>query len=96
VRLANRACSSVVAAVPPHRLETAETDVVIEAGILAGLVFRLCGLQAGRKVAALNDAIFYMHALATRRTGLTRNVQDFDLMNQILPEGRILFYEQID
>jgi predicted nucleic acid-binding protein len=91
-----RTISQAIAAIPPHRLETAGGDVVIEAGILAGLVFRLCQLQPGREVAALNDATIYLHAMANGHTVLTRNVRDFDIMNQILPDGRILFYDRID
>jgi predicted nucleic acid-binding protein len=91
-----RTIAEAVDAIPPHRLETARADVVIEAGILAGLVFRLCGLQTGREVAALNDAILYLHAMANGQTVLTRNVREFDVMHQILPEGRILFYDRID
>jgi hypothetical protein len=91
-----RTIARTVAAIPPHRLTTAASDIVIEAGILAGLVFRLCGLQYGREVAALNDAIVYLHAMANGQTVLTRNVAEFDVMNQILPEGKILFYQRID
>ena len=83
-------------AIPSHRLETAAEDVVIEAGILAGLVFRLCGLQPGQEVAALNDAVLYLHAMTNGQTVLTRNVRDFDAMQQILPDGRILFYDRTD
>jgi len=89
-----RSMTRAVAAIPSHRLETASAEVVIQAGILAGLVFRLCDLQPGREVAALNDAIVYSHAMANGQTVLTRNVRDFDVMNQILPEGRVLFYER--
>jgi hypothetical protein len=91
-----RTVTRAVAAIPPHRLEAAGTDVVIEAGILAGLVFRLCGLQPGQKVTALNDAIVYLHAMANGLAVLTRNARDFDVMNQILPDGRVLFYERIE
>src|SRR5712671_533046 len=38
-----RTIARTVAAIPPHRLTAAASDVVIEAGILSGLVFRLCG-----------------------------------------------------
>src|SRR5271165_7112763 len=88
-----RSVAGVISAIPAHRLRTPTADVVIEAGILAGLIFRLCTLQPGREVAALNDAILYLHAMANGQTVLTRNVWDFDAMNQILPDGRILFYE---
>ena len=85
-----------VAAIPRHRLETARGSVVIEAGILAGLLFRLCGLQSGREIAALNDATIYLHAMVNGLSVLTRNVRDFDIMNQILPDGRVLFYQRLD
>jgi predicted nucleic acid-binding protein len=90
----SRTISGVVAAIPPHRLATASADVVIEAGILAGLVFRLCGLASGQAIAALNDAIIYLHAMTNGLTVLTRNTRDFDAMNQILPDGRVLFYDR--
>ena len=92
----SRTIAEVVAAIPPHRLEAARADVVIEAGILAGLLFRLCGLQSGQEVAALNDAIVYLHAMANGLVVLTRNMRDFDVMNQVLPDGQILFYDRID
>jgi predicted nucleic acid-binding protein len=88
--------AETIGAIPPHRLESATADVVIEAGILAGLVFRLCHLQPGQEVAALSDAIVYLHAMSNGLTVLTRNIRDFDVMNQILPDGRVLFYVQND
>jgi predicted nucleic acid-binding protein len=86
----------VIAAIPGHRLEAASADVTIEAGILAGLIFRLCHLQPGQEIAALNDAIVYLHAAANGLEVLTRNLRDFDVMNQILPGGQILFYDRND
>lgn len=87
-----RLLSQTIADIPPHRLATPAENVVIEAGILAGLVFRLGGLAAGREQSALIDAILYLHAVADGQIVLTRNVVDFDLMNQIVPEGQVLFY----
>lgn len=86
--------SQAVAGIPPHRLATAGTGVVAEAGILAGLVARLGGFQPGQEIAALNDAITFLHGLSQGYTVLTRNVRDFDLMNQVLPDGQVLFYER--
>jgi hypothetical protein len=91
-----RSIAQAVSAIPAHRLEAASKDVTIEAGILAGLIFRLCGLQPGQEVAALNDAISYLHAMTNGQTVLTRNRRDFDAMNQMLPDGRILFYDRTD
>jgi predicted nucleic acid-binding protein len=66
--------------------------VLLEAGILSGLVFRLGGFQAGQEAAALNDATLFLHALERGYVVLTRNIRDFDLMQQILPAGRVPFY----
>lgn len=81
-----------IADIPPRGLETPTAGVALEAGILAGLVFRLGGFGAGQEVAALNDATIYLHALDRGHAVLTRNVRDFDAMNQIVPGGRMLLY----
>jgi predicted nucleic acid-binding protein len=79
--------------IPRHRLDDGvSAGVLLEAGILAGLVFRLGGFQPGQEVAALNDATIYLHALERGYTVLTRNIRDFDFMSQIVPSGRVLFY----
>ena len=89
-----RELTLVAADIPPHRLQAPSADVAIEAGILAGLLFRLDGSQVGQEVAALNDATLYLQALARGQAVLTRNVREFDLMNQILSDGHVLFYER--
>ena len=90
-----RALTQTIADIPLHRLATPSASEVIEAGILAGLVFRLGGFAAGQELAALNDATLYLYAVAHGQEVLTRNVRDFDMMNQILPQGRVLFYELV-
>ncbi|AFK54940.1 type II toxin-antitoxin system VapC family toxin [Tistrella mobilis] len=89
-----RELSQVVDAIPGHRLDAPTSGVLLEAGILAGLLFRLGRLPKGQEVAAFNDAAIYLQALEQGYTVLTRNIRDFDLMNQILPAGRILFYDR--
>lgn len=85
--------AAVIGGIRPHRIESAvSAGVLLEAGILSGLVFRLGGFQPGQEVAALNDATIYLHALERGYTVLTRNIRDFDLMNQIIPSGRVVFY----
>ncbi len=82
--------------IPRHRVDDGvSAGVGLEAGILSGLVFRLGGFQPGQEVAALNDATIYLHGLRRGYIVLTRNVRDFDFMNQILPSGRVLFYRTI-
>lgn len=82
--------------IPRHRLgEAIGAGISLGAGIVAGLVFRLGGFQPGQEVAALNDATICLYALDRGCTVLTRNIRDFDFMNQIVPSGRVLFYRGV-
>jgi len=88
--------AAMIEEIPRHRMDDAiGAGTLLEAGIVAGLVFRLGGFQPGQEVAALNDAIIYLHALERGYTVLTRNIRDFDFMNQIVPSGRVLFYRTV-
>lgn len=80
--------------IPAHRIEVPSPGVVLEAGILAGLLFRLGNLQPGCEVAALVDATLYLHALERGHAVLTRNIRDFDFLDQLVPSGRVVFYRQ--
>jgi len=33
--------------------------------------------------------------MANGQTVLTRNVREFDVMNEIMPDGSVLFYDQV-
>ena len=86
----------IIEGIPQHRLEHAiSAGVPLEAGIVSGLLFRLGGFRPGQEVAALNDATIYLYALERGYTVLTRNIRDFDFINQIMPVGRVLFYRAV-
>ena len=79
--------------IPRHRIEDdIGAGLLLEAGTVSGLVFRLGGFQPGQEVAALNDATIYLHALERGYTVLPRNIRDFDFMNQIVLSGLMLLY----
>jgi hypothetical protein len=85
--------AGMIGDIPRHRIkDNISAGVLLEAGIVSGLVFRLGGFQPNQEVAALNDATIYLHALEQGYTVLTKNIRDFDFMNQIIPSGRVLFY----
>jgi hypothetical protein len=86
---------AAISLVPPHRLTSPSVQVFGEAGILAGLVARLTGIDAGRRQALLNDAVLFLQALEQGQTLLTRNIREFDWFDQLLPTGRVLFYRTI-
>ena len=64
--------------------------------MLAGLAFRLRRLpkNQGHERKFLNDALFYLQARKLGCAVLTRNIVDFDLLNRLVPSGRILLYRQ--
>jgi predicted nucleic acid-binding protein len=63
-----------------------------EAGIIAGIMARLGGYASGRIQDDLNDALIFLQARANGLAVLTANVGDFDRLEQLLPDVRILFY----
>jgi len=80
----------------PHRLHAPEDSEWGNAGILAGLIVRLRALprNLGQERKLLNDSLIYLQARKLGCAVLTRNVEDFDLLNQLVPSGQILLYQQ--
>lgn len=87
-----RQISGVIRDMPGHRLTAPSLSAFGEAGILAGLVARLAGIEPARGQALLNDATLYLQGIGQGQTVLTRNVRDFDFFDQLLPRNRVLFY----
>jgi predicted nucleic acid-binding protein len=77
--------------IAPFRLYAPTTDVLGAAGMLAGVLHRLSH-RAEADGSLLIDACLYLHARKLGLTTLTRNVRDFDLLNQLVPDGRVMFY----
>ena len=84
----------VIADIPERRLHAPEPAVWGEAGILAGALFRLSGLPkaAGFERKFLNDALIFLQARQLGTIVLTANIRDFDFLNQVVPNGRVVFY----
>jgi len=80
--------------IPDHRLSSPSDAAMGEAGMLAGLVARLSGSERRERPVLLNDSGLYLQALERGWTVLTRNIRHFACFDQLLPAGRVLFYEQ--
>ena len=90
-----KAVQQVVASVerrPPHRILNPDRESWREAGMLAGLLARLqqYGKQEQRR--ALNDALILLSAEKHGCVVLTRNISDFDLLMQLAPTSKAIFY----
>lgn len=78
--------------IPAHRLTTPSMAAWGEAGMLAGVIARLNDRRAEQSL--LNDALLLLHSLETGRTLVTRNIADFDLLQQLMPQAQVLFYRR--
>jgi len=77
---------------PIQRTIAPDAAIWREAGILSGTLARLLGLDKAQRRRLLNDALLFVTARRHGCTLLTRNVSDFDFMQQLEPAGRVLFY----
>jgi hypothetical protein len=86
--------AATVEDIPQHRLHAPDAAVWGQAGVLAGLLFRLSNLPKGEghERRFVNDALVFLQARQLGASVLTGNVRDYDFLTQILPTGRIILY----
>jgi predicted nucleic acid-binding protein len=84
--------TALFAAVPESRLLLPDAQTWIDAGIIAGMLARLQGFQPHQRTECLNDALIYLTAARAGVPVLTANRDDFDLIQQVEPEGRFVHY----
>ena len=85
--------TAVIDAMSPHRLSTPSPHAFAEAGMRAGLAARLTGRP--HTPARLDDALLLLQAAENGWVLLTRNVRDFDVLQQLAPEGRAMLYRAV-
>jgi predicted nucleic acid-binding protein len=78
---------------PGYRILVPDRAMWREAGMLSGLLARLQGYDSAHRRQVLNDALIFCTGLKHGCTVFTRNTADFDLLQQLMPSGRVLFYE---
>lgn len=86
--------AATVEDIPEHRLHAPDAAIWGQAGVLAGLLFRLSNLPKGEghERRFVNDAIVFLQARQLGARVLTGNVWDFDFLSQIIPGGRVILY----
>ena len=77
---------------PKHRTLLPDSEIWREAGILSGTLARLQGYKNDQRCRVLNDALLFATARMHGCCVLTRNVLDFDFLQQLDPFGNVLFY----
>lgn len=77
---------------PVHRILVPDRETWTIAGVLSGMLARLQGYSKQDSRRVLNDALLFSTARKHGCTVLTRNVRDFDFLQQLEPSGHVLFY----
>ncbi len=81
-----------IQAMRPHRTFAPDPDVLGKAAMLSGIICRQQHYGGDSKLRALMDCVLFVQALKLGFTVLTGNIGDFDLLLQLVPAGRVLFY----
>lgn len=79
--------------IPAHKTIAPDPETWLNAGILCGLLARLQNYDPSSRMRALHDALVFSSARKYGLTVLTRNIGDFDLLQQLEPAGQVLFYD---
>jgi predicted nucleic acid-binding protein len=69
-----------------------DADDYVEAGIIAGTLTRTQGLGKPERRKLMLDALVFLTARRVGYPVLTANVGDFDLIQQLAPQGRVVYY----
>ena len=83
-----------IKAIPQHRIFVPDIDVLGRAALLSGILCRLQGYGKDGKLRALQDCVLFLQAQKLGLVVLTANVSDYDILLQLIPTGRALFYRQ--
>lgn len=83
-----------IRAMPAHRIFVPDIEVLGRAALLSGILCRLQGYGKDGKLRALQDCVLFLQARKLGLVVLTANVRDYDILLQLVPEGRALFYRR--
>jgi predicted nucleic acid-binding protein len=84
--------ADLFASIQASRVLVPDAETWVEAGIVAGILSRVQGFQAHQKKECLNDALIFLTAAKAGLPVLTENRADFDLLQQITPEGKFVHF----
>lgn len=83
-----------IKAMPPHRIFAPDVEVLGRAALLSGILCRLQGYERDGRLRALQDCVLFLQAQKLGLVVLTANVRDYDVLLQLIPAGRALFYRR--
>lgn len=84
--------AAMFASLAPSRILAPDAEVWSDAGLIAGTLARTQGYQPHQRKDCLNDALIFLTATKAGLPVLTENRDDFDLIQQLAPEGRFISF----
>ena len=81
-----------IRAMPPHRIFAPDAEVLGRGALLSGMLCRHQGYEKDGKLRALQDCVLFLQAQKPGLVVLTTNVGDYDILLQLIPTARVLFY----
>lgn len=84
--------ATLLRSIVPQRLFNPDADTALRAGLLAGTLARIQGYGKEHRFRAVNDCTLFLQSQKLGTTLLTRNYADFDILLQMMPDGRVAFY----
>lgn len=79
-------------AIPDSRVLVPDQELWMAAGVVAGTLARIQGLQAHQRKECLNDALILLTAAKAGLPVLTANRVDFDLIQQVAGTGEFVHF----
>lgn len=86
------AVEQLLAGVPRHRVVAADAQAWSEGAVCAGVMSRVLGLAEDGRRKAFHHVVLAAQAVREGAIVVTRNVGDFDRLQQLDPRLRVLFY----
>jgi len=84
--------TALLESVLPTRLLTPDAQIWTEAGLIAGTLARTQNFQPHQRKHCLNDALIFLTAAKAGLPVLTANRVEFDLIQQLAPQGRFVHF----
>ena len=85
----------ILGRVRTDRTVAPDRDAYIDAGLIAGTLVRIQGLGIPERRKLMLDVLVFLTAQQIGFPVLTANVGDFDLFQQLVPDGKVLYYAPI-
>lgn len=82
----------LIASFPTTRLLTPDPEIWAQAGLIAGTLARTQNYQRHQRKESLNDALIFLTAAKAGLPVLTANRDEFDLIQQLAPQGRFIHF----